>query len=284
MRSRRNLAGHPAALVVLVARAVEPDLLALVAVGEEVLRVAAGVLRDDRVRGVEDRLGRAEVLFEQDDRGVGKALLELQDVAHVGRAEAVDRLVRVARRRRGCGARPRASSRARSARRWCPGTRRPAGSGSAAGTSAAPRHRRASSPRRSTSRSSKSMAFASAQPLRVELVDLGDAPALRVVAVRVEVGARARASRSWPPRSPRTTLRGLRSLRIEVELLHDALDRRLGVAGVVDREARAGSRARRRARAACAGRPSGTSRPTSGRRRRRRGRPRGGASRRPPCW
>ena len=58
--------------------------------------MAARVLGDDRVGRVEDRLGGAEVLLEHDHLGVGEALLELQDVAHVGGAEAVDRLVRVA--------------------------------------------------------------------------------------------------------------------------------------------------------------------------------------------
>ena len=40
----------------------------------------------------EDRLGRAVVLLELDHGGVGEVLLELEDVADVGAAEAVDRL------------------------------------------------------------------------------------------------------------------------------------------------------------------------------------------------
>ena len=51
---------------------------------------------DDRVGGVEDRLGRAVVLLEADDLGVGVVALELEDVADVGAAPGVDRLVVVA--------------------------------------------------------------------------------------------------------------------------------------------------------------------------------------------
>ena len=46
--------------------------------------------------GVEDELGRAVVLLELDDRRVGVVALEVEDVADVGAAPAVDRLVVVA--------------------------------------------------------------------------------------------------------------------------------------------------------------------------------------------
>ena len=45
---------------------------------------------------VEDQLGRAVVLLELDDRRVGVVALEVEDVADVGAAPAVDRLVVVA--------------------------------------------------------------------------------------------------------------------------------------------------------------------------------------------
>ena len=51
---------------------------------------------DDRVGGREDRLGRAVVLLELDHLRLGEVALEVEDVADVGVAEAVDRLVLVA--------------------------------------------------------------------------------------------------------------------------------------------------------------------------------------------
>jgi hypothetical protein len=50
--------------VALVERGIEPDRLALVAAGPEVLAEAAAVVRDQRVRGVQDVAGRAVVLLE----------------------------------------------------------------------------------------------------------------------------------------------------------------------------------------------------------------------------
>jgi hypothetical protein len=72
------------------------DLLARTDVGEQVLRLPVEVVRDDRVRGVEDVLRRAVVLLEQDHLRVREVPLELDDVADVGAAEGVDRLVGVA--------------------------------------------------------------------------------------------------------------------------------------------------------------------------------------------
>ena len=54
------------------------------------------LLRDHRVGGGEDRLGGAVVLLELDHARVGEVLLEVEDVAHVGAPEAVDRLAVVA--------------------------------------------------------------------------------------------------------------------------------------------------------------------------------------------
>ena len=91
-----DLRGHPGRLVALVLGAVAEDRRPGLAVGEEALGPAALVVGDDRVGGVEDVLGRTEVLLQQDGGGVGEGLLELQDVADVGAPPAVDRLVRVA--------------------------------------------------------------------------------------------------------------------------------------------------------------------------------------------
>ena len=54
------------------------------------------LLRDDGVGGRQDRLRRAVVLLQLDDRGAGEVLLEVEDVVDVGSAKAVDRLVVVA--------------------------------------------------------------------------------------------------------------------------------------------------------------------------------------------
>ena len=72
------------------------DLLALPEVRPEALAQAAGVVGDDRVRSLEDRLGGAVVLLELDDVSIREVILELEDVADLGSAEAVDRLILVA--------------------------------------------------------------------------------------------------------------------------------------------------------------------------------------------
>ena len=92
----QDLARDPRGLVAFVLGAVAPDRPAGVADGEELLGLATDVVGDDRVGRVEDRLGGAEVLLEHDRGHVGERPLELQDVADVGAAPAVDRLVRVA--------------------------------------------------------------------------------------------------------------------------------------------------------------------------------------------
>ena len=83
-------------LVALVLGVVADDAVAAAGVGPQVLRLARRVVGDDRVGGVEDGLRAAVVLVEHDGGDLGERLLELQDVAEVGAAEPVDRLVRVA--------------------------------------------------------------------------------------------------------------------------------------------------------------------------------------------
>ena len=60
--------------------------------------LAADVVGDEAVGGAEDRLRAAVILFQPHDVGVGKVLLESQNVANLRAAPAVDRLVRIARR------------------------------------------------------------------------------------------------------------------------------------------------------------------------------------------
>ena len=75
-----------------------------------------GVVGDHGVRRVEDRLRAAVVLVEHDRGDLREGLLELQDVAVVGAAEAIDRVVHEhaagdvrVRRRRPPGRRPRSA-------------------------------------------------------------------------------------------------------------------------------------------------------------------------------
>ena len=114
---------------------------------------AAAIVGDHRVGRRQDRLGRAVVLLELHHAGIGEVLLEVEDVAHVGSAEAVDRLAVVAHHRqvamardartlvpaRAPGARlRRAAGAAGTARSWCPGTRRRARGGTSRSSARAP--------------------------------------------------------------------------------------------------------------------------------------------------
>ena len=91
-----DLAGDPLGLVDLVVGVVADDRVARALVGPQLLGLAGDVVGDDGVGGVEDGLRRPVVLLEQHHRRVGEGVLELDDVAHVGAAEGVDRLVLVA--------------------------------------------------------------------------------------------------------------------------------------------------------------------------------------------
>ena len=82
-------------LVVLVVALVDDDGDALAQLGEEVLLQPLPVGGDDLLGGLEDRLGGAIVLLEGDELGVVEVLLEAEDVADVGVAPRVDRLVGV---------------------------------------------------------------------------------------------------------------------------------------------------------------------------------------------
>ena len=170
---RLDLVGDELRLVVLRVAGEADDLLAGADVRPQLLVFAVEVVADDRVRRAQDVLRRAVVLLEQHHLGAGVVALELGDVADVGAAERVDRLVGVADDGEGCrrpvGIRPpgsaskiimppdgdrlgasdadrAASARGsgRTARGWCPGTRRPG----CAGTGGGRRRRRAGTPGR----------------------------------------------------------------------------------------------------------------------------------------
>ena len=72
------------------------DQFARGVLGPQALFLALAIVADDRVGGGQDGFGRAVVLLELEDARLGKVALEVQDVANVGAAPAVDRLVLVA--------------------------------------------------------------------------------------------------------------------------------------------------------------------------------------------
>ncbi len=92
----RQLGGDEARLVVLVVGVITHDLVAGTDLGPQLLRLALDVVHDHGVGRIEDGLRAAVVLGEDHRVHVGEGPLELQDVAEVGPAEAVHRLVRVA--------------------------------------------------------------------------------------------------------------------------------------------------------------------------------------------
>ena len=93
---QRDLGGDVARLGVLVLDLDHAHRVAVAELRPEVLLLALAVVADDAVRGVEDVLRRAVVLLERDRVRAREVVLELEDVADVGAAAAVDRLVRVA--------------------------------------------------------------------------------------------------------------------------------------------------------------------------------------------
>jgi hypothetical protein len=93
---RLDLVRDELGLVVLRVAGEADDRVTGADVGPELLVLAVEVVADDGVRGGEDVLRRAVVLLEQHDLGARVVALELGDVADVGAAEGVDRLVGVA--------------------------------------------------------------------------------------------------------------------------------------------------------------------------------------------
>ena len=91
-----DLIGDELGLLDLVVSLGRDHLLAPGALGPQALGGALGIAADDAVGGVQDGLAGAVVLLEVHDMGVGVVLAELEDVADVGSAEAIDGLVVVA--------------------------------------------------------------------------------------------------------------------------------------------------------------------------------------------
>ena len=135
-------------------------------------RLPGGVVGDQRLRlallvvGDQARRRRAGSTWccgssrQRDDAGVGEVALEVEDVADVGAAQFVDRLIGSPTTHR-FGNRPTARGRWRTGPGWCPGTRRSARSGSGRPARPAAPGRSSAPGRASSSRSSKSSALAS---------------------------------------------------------------------------------------------------------------------------
>ena len=166
------------------------DRVRVAGVGEQRLAEPALVVGDQVRGGAEDVRGRAVVALQPDDLGAGKILLEAQDVVDLRAAPAIDRLVVVADAAdvAALPCAPAAAARD-TARRWCPGTRRPACSGSGRDSRRARRH----------------CARRIAQRLQQQVAEVGGVQHLQPRLVGgVELLARAlRRRRARPPRARR---------------------------------------------------------------------------------
>ena len=91
-----DLGRNGARLVGAVPVAVDAELLAVAGTCVKGLAEAAFIARDQPRRRREDMAGRTVILLQPDDGGARKVALEFQDVADLGAAPAIDRLVVVA--------------------------------------------------------------------------------------------------------------------------------------------------------------------------------------------
>ena len=91
-----DLVADPARLLLGVPQRRARRLVALLGAGPQGLAEPAAVMRDDAAGGGQDLRGRAVVLLQPDDQRAREIVLEAQDVADLGAAPAVDRLVVVA--------------------------------------------------------------------------------------------------------------------------------------------------------------------------------------------
>ena len=93
-----DLRGHVARLGLLVLDLDHAHGIAVAELRPEPLLLPLRVVRDHGVRRLEDRVRGAVVLLERDRPRLREVALELEDVADVGAAEGVDRLVGIADR------------------------------------------------------------------------------------------------------------------------------------------------------------------------------------------
>ena len=91
-----DLLADEARLLLVVPQGRDAHPLALLVLGPERLAEARAVVRDQARGGAQDVPGRAVVALQPDHPGAREVMLEAQDVADLGAAPAVDRLVVVA--------------------------------------------------------------------------------------------------------------------------------------------------------------------------------------------
>ena len=91
-----DLVGDEAGLLLVVPEPRDPDLLALLVLGPQGLAVAGAIAGDDAGSSPQDVPGGAVVALQADHLSTREILLEAQNVADLGAAPAVDRLVVVA--------------------------------------------------------------------------------------------------------------------------------------------------------------------------------------------
>ena len=104
-----DLRRHRTGLVGAVPIAVDPQFLALTGAGVERLAKARLVTGDDAGGGGKDMAGRTVILLQPHNLRPRKITLELQDVANLGAAPAIDRLIIItdtAQIARGAGQQP----------------------------------------------------------------------------------------------------------------------------------------------------------------------------------
>ena len=69
------------------------DLLARSLLGPQLFRWSTWVVIDNRIGSVEDVLCRAVVLLKHDRGCLGESIFKLEDIANIGLAEPIDRLI-----------------------------------------------------------------------------------------------------------------------------------------------------------------------------------------------
>ena len=93
---RLDLVADEARLLLAVPQALHRHLLALARLGPQGLAEPAVIVGDEAGGGAEDVVGGAVVALQPDDSRAREIALEAQDVADLGAAPAIDRLVVVA--------------------------------------------------------------------------------------------------------------------------------------------------------------------------------------------
>ena len=165
---RLDLVADPARFLLAVPDAAQDDALALVGTVQSVLPSRPSFCAISAEAAAEDVRRRAVVLLEADDLRAGEVASRSAGCCRSRRRARNRSTGRRRRRSRDCDAPAPAAAARDTARRWCPGTRRPGCSGSAADSRRGCRRGRRRCVRLCSSRSPKSAALSVAQPLLIE--------------------------------------------------------------------------------------------------------------------